>query len=212
MRRKPGTAVLAGGLLVAALAGCGGEVTESRLDPQAAARLRELLSKEPPLPDGFTVRPEQAWRVPFGQGDRNCRAMLEPAGGLAPGAALTAQAAVSYRGDGLGEQAGVGLARYAGEEAEARLDDLADALESCREVRVSGGTDLRLEEFPVEDTGDEAVGARLHGRLNGYPYALDVVLSRVGDTLVSVVHTGMDEVDAGRTRKVVDAVISMTSA
>lgn len=38
-----------------------------------------------------------------------------------------------------------------------------------------------------------------------------VVLSRVGDTLVSVVHTGMNEVDAGRTRKVVEAAISMVS-
>jgi hypothetical protein len=203
---------MAGGLLVVALAGCGGEGPDSRLDPQATAWLREVLSKDPPLPEGFTARPEQAWRVPFGQGDRNCRAVLEPAGGRAPGVALTAQAAVSYHGDGLGEQAGVGLARYAGGAVEERLDDLAEALESCRQVRTSGGTDLRLQELPVEDAGDEAVGARLRGRLNGYPYALDVVLSRVGDTLVSVVHTGMNEVDATRTRKVVDAVISMTSA
>ncbi|MDX3104880.1 hypothetical protein ACIBO5_31860 [Nonomuraea angiospora] len=196
-------------LLAGALGGCAGGGTGSALDAQATAHLREVLSKEPPLPDGFTARPEQAWRMPFTQADSNCKAVLEPVGGLAPRQALTAEAAVSYRGDGLGEQAGVGLARYADGEAEEHLDALADALESCREVRTSSGTELRSQELPVENAADETVGARLSGRLNGYPYAMDVVLSRVGDTLVSVVHTGMNDVDAARTSEVVDAVISM---
>ncbi|GAA2862059.1 hypothetical protein [Nonomuraea rubra] len=210
MKRQPW--IIASVLVTGLLAGCGGEGAESFIDAQAMAQLREVLSKEPPLPDGFTVRPEQAWRMPFGQADRNCRAVLEPAGGRAPGQALTAQAAVSYHGDGLGEQAGVGLARYANEEAEGHLDALAEAMGACHAVRTSSGTDLRLQELPVRGAGDEAVGATLRGRLNGYPYAMDVVLSRVGDTLVSVVHTGMNDVDPARTRKVVEAAISMVSA
>ncbi|GAA3705946.1 hypothetical protein GCM10022224_084270 [Nonomuraea antimicrobica] len=209
MNRKPG--IVACALLTGLLAGCGGGGAGSFLDAQAMAQLREVLSKEPPLPDGFTVRPEQAWRMPFAQADRNCVAMLEPAGGRPPGQSLTAQAAVSYQGYGLGEQAGVGLARYAGHEAAGHLDDLAGAMDDCRHVHTSNGTDLRLEPFEVDDAGDEAVGARMRGRLNGYPYAMDVVLSRVGDTLVSVVHTGMNDVDAARTRKVVEAAISMVS-
>ncbi|MEO3868362.1 hypothetical protein ABGB18_05990 [Nonomuraea sp. B12E4] len=204
--------IIACGMLACALTGCGGGETASVLDAHATAQLRAVLSREPRLPDGFTVRPDQAWRVPFGQADRNCRAMLEPAGGQAPGRELTAQAAVTYRGDGLGEQAGVGLARYAGDAAEDRLDDLAEALESCRMVRGPDGTDLRPQELEIEGTWDEAVAARLQGRLNGYPYTMDVVLSRVDDTLVSVVHTGMDAVDTGRTRDVVEAVISMATA
>ncbi|SEF69131.1 hypothetical protein SAMN05444920_101387 [Nonomuraea solani] len=210
MKGKPG--IIACVLLAGGLAGCGGGGAESFLDAQAMAQLHEVLSKEPRLPDGFTVRPQQAWRMPFGQADRNCRALLEPAGGRAPKQALTAQAAVSYHGDGLGEQAGVGLARYANKGAEGHLNDLAKALGSCHAVRTSSGTDLRLQRLAVKDTGDEALGARLRGRLNGYPYAMDVVVTRVGDTLVSVVHTGMNEVDAARTRKVVDAAISMASA
>ncbi|MEV0620838.1 hypothetical protein AB0I81_46460 [Nonomuraea sp. NPDC050404] len=213
MKAKPG--IIACALVTGLLAGCGGGGAESYLDAQAMAQLREMLTKEPPLPDGFTVRPEQAWRMPFGQADRNCRAVLEPAGGRAPGQALTAQAAVSYHGDGLGEQAGVGLARYANEEAAGHLDALAEAMEECRGVRTSSGTDLRLDRLAVREamyeTVDEAVGARLRGQLNGYPYSMDVVLSRVGDTLVSVVHTGMNEVDGARTRKVVEAAISMVS-
>ncbi|MEV0382507.1 hypothetical protein [Nonomuraea sp. NPDC050643] len=210
MKRKPG--IIACALLAGVLAGCGGEGAESFLDANAMAQLHEALNKEPRLPDGFTARPDQAWRMPFGQADRSCRALLEPAGGRAPGQALTAQAAVSYHGDGLGEQAGVGLAKYANEEARGHLDDLAKALGSCHSVRTSSGTDLRLQRLRVNNAGDEAVGARLRGRLNGYPYAMDVVLSRVGDTLVSVVHTGMNDVDEARTRKVVDAAISMASA
>ncbi|WP_327584407.1 hypothetical protein OHA25_52890 [Nonomuraea sp. NBC_00507] len=210
MRRRQG--IIGCALLACTLAGCGGEGAESFIDPSAMAQLHEALRKEPRLPEGFTVRPEQAWRMPFGPADRNCRALLEPAGGRAPAHALTAQAAVSYQGDGLGEQAAVGLARYAGEEAEAHLDALARARESCRAVRTSSGTDLRLSELPVEDAGDEAVGARLQGRLHGYPYVLDVVFSRVGDTLVSVVHTGMNDVDSTRTRKVVAAALAMAGA
>ncbi|MEV0232342.1 hypothetical protein [Nonomuraea sp. NPDC050786] len=204
--------IIACGLLACALAGCGGGEAANVLDPRAAAQLRDVLRKGPELPDGFAVRPEQAWRMPFTQGDENCLAVLEPAGGQAPGQALTAQAAVSYRGDGLGEQAGVGLARYADGEAEEHLDELARAMESCREVHTSSGTDLRSETLPLEISADESVSARLLGRLNGYPYAMDVVLSRVGDTLVSVVHTSMDDMDPARTREVVDAVISMASA
>ncbi|MGW0806741.1 hypothetical protein [Nonomuraea sp. NPDC002799] len=209
MKRRPW--IIACALLTGVLAGCGGEGAESFIDVRAMAQLREALSKEPPLPDGFTARPEMAWRIPFRQSDRNCSAVLESAGGQAPRHALTAQAAVSYHGDALGEQAGVGLARYAGAEAEEHLDELARALESCREVRTPGGTELRTQELRIGEAGDETVGARLHGRLNGYPYTMDVVLSRVGDTLVSVVHTGMNDVDAARTRKVVEAAVSMAS-
>ncbi|HEX4818109.1 MAG TPA: hypothetical protein VFV66_35665 [Nonomuraea sp.] len=212
MRRRQGInrgTVACAVFACAAIAGCGGEGAESFIDPYAMAQLRSVLSKEPPLPDGFTARPEQAWRMPFGQVDDNCRALLEPVGGRAPSQALTAQVAVSYQGDGLGEQAGVGLARYAGARAEDHLDRLARARDTCRAVRTSSGTDLRLRDLPVGAAGDEAVGARLQGRLNGYPYALDVVLSRVGDTLVSVVHTGMNQVDADRTWKVVEAAVAM---
>lgn len=215
MKRRPGIGACA--LLTCLLAGCGGGGAESFLDAQAMAQLRAVVSKEQPrLPDGFTIRPEQAWQMPFGQADENCRAVLAPPGGKAPGQALTAQAAVSYHGEGLGEQAGVGLAKYAAGEAEDHLDELAEALRKCHAVRSSSGTDLRPHELPIEkavrEAADDAVGARFSGRLNGYPYELDLVLARVGDTLVSVVHTGMNDVDAERTRKVVEAALSMVSA
>ncbi|MEU1728122.1 hypothetical protein ACNF49_46505 [Actinomadura sp. ATCC 39365] len=209
------------GLLAATLAGCAGSGSGSGagvaavVDAQAMAQLREVLNRRPSLPDGFAQRPEQAWRVPFGRVDQACRSALDVAAGHAPQEGLTGQAAVSYQGDGLGERAAVGLARYAGDEAEARFDDLSEALESCREIRTAGGTALRARRLDVGDaarSGDEAAAARLRGRLNGYPYALDVVLSRDGDTLVSVVHAGMSDVNRDRTRKLVAALLSMSTA
>ncbi|NRQ35637.1 hypothetical protein HII36_27940 [Nonomuraea sp. NN258] len=209
---KRGLRIIVCGLLAGALAGCGGGGAESFLDPHAVIQLREVLNKGPSLPDGFSDRPGQAWQAPFGRVDKNCGAVLGPAGGRAPERALTAQAAVTYQGDRLGEQAAVGLARYAGDEVEGHLDTIAKALRACHAVRSEDGTDLRLHVVPIADTGDEALAGQLRGRLNGYPYALDVVLSRVEDTLVSVVHTGMSEIDPARTRKLVDAVIGMANA
>lgn len=212
---KPG--IIAYGLLAATLTACGGGGgnTGSVVDAHAVAQLREVLSGRPDLPEGFADRPDQAWKVPFGRVDRACRDVLEPAAGHAPEQALTGQAAVSYQGDGLGERAAVALARYADGQAETHFDELARELASCRAVRAPGGTVLRAHDLDLKDAadaGDEVVGTRLRGRLNGYPYALDVVLTRTGDTLVSVVHAGMSDVDRERTKKLVAAVLSMSTA
>ncbi|WP_336204750.1 hypothetical protein [Nonomuraea sp. LPB2021202275-12-8] len=205
--------IIACGLLAGALAGCGGGTAAVEgVDVQALAQMREILSKEPRLPDGFSPRREQAWRPPFTAADRNCRAVLDAAGGRAPARALTAQAAASYQGDELGEQVGVGLARYAGSEAEGHIAELSRALEACRAVRAGSGTHLRTTILPIRDVADEAVGGELRGQLNGYPYTLDVVLARSGDTLVSLVHTSMAEVDPQRTRQLLDAVVRMATA
>ncbi|MFI6600399.1 hypothetical protein ACIBHX_29485 [Nonomuraea sp. NPDC050536] len=207
MGRGPRVMVL--GLLLAGLAGCGSTTTSAHTDVQAEDKFRDILNKDPELPDGFSVRAQQAWRVPFAPGSRECRAVLDPAGGHAPARALTAQAAATYQGDGLGEVLAVGLARYAGSEAEGHIEDLGKALLACRGVRAEDGTHLRLRTLPVKGVGDEAVGGELRGRLNGYPYALDVMLVRTGDTLVSVVHTGIADVDAAKTWRLLGAVVGM---
>ncbi|MBB6344526.1 hypothetical protein AB0C18_41080 [Nonomuraea muscovyensis] len=211
--------VATGGLLAGSLAGCGGGAHEEvRPDARATARLHEVLNDRPRLPDGFSPRAERPWRAPFEPKNTDCLTVLEPAAGRAPARALTAQAAVSYRGDELGEQAAVGLARYAGSEAEEHLGDLAEAMAECRAMRSPGGTRLRLRPLPAplremgDEVGDEMVGAELRGKLKGYPYVMDVVLVRSGDTLVSVVHTGLAGVDPERTRQLLGAVLKMATA
>ncbi|MET7460493.1 hypothetical protein [Nonomuraea sp. NPDC005501] len=216
--------VTAAGLLAGCLAAC--EARRGREDrgthtsthtsthagSRSESRLRVLLDGPKGLPDGISPRPGEAWRVPFRVADRDCRAALQPAGGRAPQRSLTAQAAASYQGDGVGEQVAVGLARYSGSEVESHLDALAESLSQCQALRAPAGTRLRLRSLPVQAPGDQAVSARLRGRLRGYPYTMDVVLARSGDTLVSVVHTGMARVEPGSTEKLVGAVMRMAGA
>ncbi|MFG3439993.1 hypothetical protein ACGF0J_22320 [Nonomuraea sp. NPDC047897] len=211
--------VATGGLLAASLTGCGGGADDTvRPDARATARLHELLNDRPRLPDGFSPRAERPWRAPFTPKNADCLTVLLPAAGQAPARALTAQAAVSYQGDELGEQVAVGLARYAGSEAEGHLGDLAEALADCRAVRSPGGTRLKVRPLPAplrelgDEVADEMVGAELRGRLKGYPYAMDVVLVRSGDTLVSLVHSGLAGVDAARTGQLLGAVLKLASA
>ncbi|MFI6537161.1 hypothetical protein ACIBHY_32250 [Nonomuraea sp. NPDC050547] len=207
-----GVWIIVGALLMAGLTACGGGTVDAQLDMRAQERLKEILNKDPKLPDGFSPRPQEAWRVPFAARDRNCRAVLDPVAGKAPRRALTAQAAASYPGNALGETAGVALARYAGAEAEWHIDDLGKALRGCHAVSAGAGTDLRLRTLPVGGVGDEAVAAELAGRLNGYPYALNVLLVREGDTLVSLVHTGLKRVDPKRTEQLARSVLGMARA
>ncbi|GAA0929291.1 hypothetical protein [Nonomuraea longicatena] len=195
--------------LGAGLAGCGGDSgTGARIDTRTQARLQEILSRNLRLPDGFTARPQEPWRVPFTARDKRCKALLAVAGGKVPKEALTAQAAVSYPGHGVGETAGVALATYAGAGAETHLDDLGADLAACQKVAVGGGTRLKLRTTPVKEVGDEAVGGRLRGRLNGFPYALNVLFVRDGDTLLSLVHTGVSPVDLKRTEQLARSVLS----
>ncbi|WP_157247993.1 hypothetical protein [Nonomuraea typhae] len=207
-----GLRIIAAALLMAGLVACGGNSAGPDIDEQAQVRLREILNKDPRLPEGFTARAQQPWKTPFAAGDRDCRAVLAPAEGRAPQRALTAQAAASYPGNALGETAGVGLARYSGEEAAWHIDDLGKALRSCHAVDTGAGTELRVRTRPVGGVGDEAVAATLTGRLNGYPYALNVLLVREGDTLLSLVHTGMNQVDPRRTEQLAQSVLGMTRA
>ncbi|MFI6326176.1 hypothetical protein ACIBG8_52255 [Nonomuraea sp. NPDC050556] len=199
------------GLAGASLTGCGSGAagladTETS---QEMTRLRQILYKAPALPDGFSVRPRAAWRPPFKAADRDCRAVFDTAGGRAPTRALVAQAAATFQGDVLGEVAAVGLASYSGEEAEWHLKDLGKSLDGCPGLEAAKGTEFRESELPVGELGDEAVGAQFRGRLNGYPYALNLVLVRQGDTIISLVHTGLAKVDAKRTQSLARAVVGM---
>ncbi|MEV2265127.1 hypothetical protein [Nonomuraea africana] len=191
------------GLLAAGLTRCGGqEAVSDGGEIQQSLRLRALLSKEPVLPDGFSGRARAAWRSPLTTASQACRAVLDAATGHPPTRALEGHAAVSFQGNVLGELAAVGMAVYAGGEAEGHLEELGRALDSCPKLRgadPASGTRLRLSELALPRLGDEVVSRQLRGRLNGYPYALDLVLVRQGDRLVSLVHTGIGTVDARRT-------------
>ncbi len=189
----------------AAVAGCasagpgaGGQTRENREDK---VRLRTTLQRQAPsLPDGFSDKPLPAWRPPFTPDSRACRIVLQTAAGHAPPRALKAQAAATYQGDLLGELVAVNIVAYEPGQAGWRLRELGKSLRECTRLAAGPGTRLRMRPLHMERLGDDSVAASARGRLNGYPYAFNLVLARSGDTVVSVVHTGLAGVEARRTR------------
>ncbi|MFJ2031044.1 hypothetical protein [Streptosporangium sp. NPDC087985] len=125
----------------------------------------------------------------------------------APGVRVDA----TYTGDELGELAGVGLASYVGDDAERRFDELTEALDGCpvaRSSRPGRGAVLRLSSLKLDAIGDDVQAKRLRGRLDGYPYEMHVVFARVGSTLVSLVHTGLADVDVRRTQQLAQFLVA----
>ena len=206
--------IIACGLLAGALAGMRRRrYRRGRgVDMQALAQLRRCSARGPGCPTASRpARAGVAGAVHAGGPQLPRRARR--GGGRAPERALTAQAAASYQGDELGERAGVGLASTRARRPKGTSTSWPGRWSPCRAVRAGSGTLLRRDRSCRSGTSaDEAVGGELRGRLNGYPYALDVVLARSGDTLVSLVHTGMAEMEPQRTRQLLDAVVRMATA
>ncbi|MDP9845667.1 hypothetical protein [Streptosporangium lutulentum] len=169
------------------------------------ARLRGLLKETKELPDGFSARQRDAWKPPFRPVGSACRLVLDAAGGSPPQWAPGARVSVTYPGYKIGELAGVGLASYTGDEAEAHFAELTRALGGCPVVashrRASKGTSFKVSNLDLEGVGGDVQARRLKGRLNGYPYEMHLVFARAGSTLVSLVHAGVARVDIRRTRQ-----------
>ncbi|WP_189234603.1 hypothetical protein [Planomonospora parontospora] len=171
-------------------------------------RLRGLLLQTQDLPEGFSARLREGWRLPFRPAAGDCRRVLESAGHRPPRGASGVRVTATYPGHGLGELAGIGLESHPGEGAERRFAALAAALDRCRVAAVPATgaaadrqTLLTGSDLALDAVGDDMRARRLHGRLNGYPYEMHVVLIRSGRTLMSLVHAGIAGVDAGRTQR-----------
>ncbi|MFD0891093.1 hypothetical protein ACFQ08_41645, partial [Streptosporangium algeriense] len=150
------------------------------------------------------------WVPPFRAVNQDCRLLLDTAGGGGAGPGGGTRVAVTYPGDRLGELAGVSMTSYAGRGAELRFAELTRALAGCRVARNSlagSGTAFRVSRLRLDDTGAEVQARRLRGRLDGYPYEMHVVFALTGNTLLSLVHTGVAGVDAGRTGQLTRSLI-----
>ncbi|GLW08607.1 hypothetical protein Misp01_37370 [Microtetraspora sp. NBRC 13810] len=203
-------AVVSGAVLCGTLSGCGtGEAIYTDVSlPAERAKILALLGDLPGLPDGFSVRPRDGWQPPFRSADENCRLALDAAAGRPPAQDMRTHAEVSFHGAGLGEVAGAGVTSYGGG-AGASFDRLGDALEDCAQVagwNAGKGTRFASEELPIAGVGDDTVARRLTGRLNGFPYEMHLVFVRAGETLISVVHAGVNPPDPVRTEQLAGAV------
>ncbi|MFE3449143.1 hypothetical protein ACFXJ8_09425 [Nonomuraea sp. NPDC059194] len=203
---------MAFGLLATSLTGCGERRPyKESAATEESARLRRLLREQPALPDGFSAKAHAAWRPPFPKMDLSCRAAFQTAMGRPPARSLEAHAAASYQGDVLGELAAVGVAVYGSAQAGWHLGELGRAMDRCPRLVGQPGkaTRLRMSPLVLPELDGEVLGRQLRGRLNGYPYALDVVFVRDGDRLLSVVHTGLGSVDARQTEELAKAFVEL---
>ncbi|MGV9325609.1 hypothetical protein [Streptosporangium sandarakinum] len=204
------------GLLAVAPIACGtGPARYTRADARAEqARLRGLLPLQEDMPEGFSARPRDGWRPPFRAENPECRTVLNMAGGGSPRRTAEPRVTVTYQGDDVGELAGVALVSYTGAGAALRFAEISDALDGCPVAAgplAGRGTSLRVSPLEVDVPGDVRAG-RLRGRLNGYPYELHVVFARVGNTVASLVHSGMAGIDEESTRRLARLVVGRLSA
>lgn len=213
MTRGIRTAVAAGvcAVLAGAVTACGAGTDHTVKDAGSELeRLREVLPKAQELPDGFSAWRGEGWKPPFRPADRDCRLVLDMAGGSSPEPAPGARVDATYPGDELGELAGIGLASYTGADAERQFAELTQALEGCpvARSRLTGRrTSLRVSSLKLDAVGDDVQAKRLRGRLNGYPYEMHVVFARIGGTLISLVHTGIADVDVRRTQQLAQFLV-----
>ncbi|MEU8266452.1 hypothetical protein AB0B89_04730 [Sphaerisporangium sp. NPDC049002] len=199
--------VLAFALLTGMTASCGlGEgVFGGSAGKQELSRARKALAEvEDPSVD-FTERAEAAWQPPFVPAKRECGRLFELAEGKASDlASATTAESTSFRGNRLGETAGVVLAAYAPSGARQALRTVADLMRDCpvAAVKSAGGGDRLVgSPLPVGDIGDGVEARRFKGRVGGYPYEMHLVVVRSGDMVISLVHTGLAKLDPGRTQR-----------
>ncbi|GII89971.1 hypothetical protein Ssi02_02020 [Sinosporangium siamense] len=209
--------IAAAGLIAAALGGCGArkpQVHAVQQDRGELARIKGLLHDQRGLPEGFSSRPRDGWTTPFRPRDPHCRAVLDTAGGRPPKESLLAHAEATFPGRGLGEVVGVALAGYSSGGANRTLEELGSALTRCSSAtnrefvgkNAGNGTKLKMRHLPMERVGESAVAAKVTGRLHGYPYRLHVVFVRIGETMISLAHTGVANLDPARTQQIARAV------
>ncbi|MEU9887552.1 hypothetical protein [Sphaerisporangium sp. NPDC051011] len=181
-------------LLAGATAACGGQRSREEL-----SRARKALAQVDDPSVDFTDRAGTGWQPPFRPADERCGKLFDLAEGKqGPGVAEAA----SFRGDRLGETAGVVLAAYAPGDARQALRTAADLMRDCpvATVKAAGAGDRLVgSPLPVRTIGDGVEARRYKGRVGGYPYEMHLVVVRTGGILISLVHTGMAKLDPQRT-------------
>ncbi|RJL26463.1 hypothetical protein D5H75_26095 [Bailinhaonella thermotolerans] len=184
------------------MAACGSERAFGSGGGEERADVRALLRDLKGLPDGMRKAGDRPWKPPVKSKDRDCKLIFDALSGRPPKSGLRQRAEVSLTGDLLGEDGGIALAAYSGDAAHRHHSALGDALSGCEEMGSSdpvAATEFTAAPSEVRDLGEDTHTRTFQGTLNGFPYQIEVVFSRVDDTLVSVVHTSLGEADGSRT-------------
>ncbi|NUP49610.1 MAG: sensor domain-containing protein, partial [Catenulispora sp.] len=180
--------------------------------------LKARLLTAADLPAGFT--PDATATEANGHittADTHCQplATLMNSDGAPPGATATAEA--SFTRSELGPDIATGLAAFpAVEPAQNLLNTVSAATKSCTTLTETDkdGTSYDFAVAPLNfpPTGDAATATRMSADIGGYPAQVDIVLTRIGSTLLYVADTGLGDADVGLTEDVVQRAVAKVRA
>ncbi|GII78359.1 hypothetical protein Sru01_33410 [Sphaerisporangium rufum] len=203
--------------LLATACGAGGEPGDEPAPPGLSLARRALTGIEDPSVD-FSEPVGGAWRPPFEPANERCATLFDLAEGKPWRSPAEVAEIATYHGYHLGETAGVVVTAYPAGEARRALREAAGLMRGCpvaavkAAVKKAGGGDRLVASPLTVKAGDGAEARRFRGRVGGYPYEMHLVVMRSGDMLVSLVHTGLARLDAGRTQKLAAAVAARVRA
>ncbi|NUR57546.1 MAG: sensor domain-containing protein, partial [Catenulispora sp.] len=160
------------------------------------------------LPPGFTVDADNTdTQGHISSTDAHCGPLVDlmNSDGKAPGAVANADA--SFTKSELGPNIATGLASFPSvPAAQSLLDTVTAAMKSCAaltETDKDGSSyDFGVAPLTFPPTGDAGGAIRMSADIGGYPAQVDIVLARVGSTLLYVANTGLGGTDTGLTEEV----------
>src|SRR4051794_20058189 len=170
------------------------------------------------LPIGFTVDTDEV--DPNGEissTDPRCRPLVDllNSDGRPPGAVAAAD--TSFTRSELGPNVATGLAGLPSvAAAQNLLDTAAKAIQGCTrltETDQDGSSyDFSVAQLSFPTAGDASDAIRMSADIGGYPAQVDVVLARVGSTLLYVANTGLGDTDSELTQDVVARAVAKAGA
>ena len=220
------SAVLAAAVLLAlgAAAGCGA-CSKSSPKPAGAphpavpaaptaAELRARLLTLADMPAGFVADDgtEDAAGV-MSSTEPGCRAMTDLMNSKGHPAGTQAFADTSFTRSQFGPNIASGLAGFATPDAAQKLlASVTEAMHSCTkltETDKDGSTyDFLVTPLAFPQTGDASAAIRVAAEVDDLPAQVDLVLVRVGSTLLYVADTTFDGTDPDLTRQVVTRAVA----
>lgn len=179
----------------------------------ADALKTHLLTVED-LPTGFSVDEDDTdANGTISSTDPHCRALVDlmNSDGKPPGAIASAD--TSFTKSELGPNIATGLASFpTAQAAQSLLDTVSKAMQGCSRLTETDkdGTSYDFAVAPLKSptVGDASSATRMSADIGGYPAQVDIVLARVGSTLLYVANTGLGDTDSELTQDVVKRAVA----
>lgn len=181
--------------------------------PTAAALQARLLTLAD-MPAGFVAddADDDANGV-MSSAEPDCRPMTDLMNSQGHPAGALASADASFTRSQFGPNIATGLAGFAtAAAAQKLLDSVAEAMRSCTKLtetdKDGSSYDFLVEQLAFPQTGDASGAIRIVADVDDLPAQVDLVLVRVGSTLLYVADTGFGSTDPDLTQQVVARAVA----